>query len=330
MTGDREPRGPVDATKVPRYGGPATFARLPRLDEVGQADVAIFGVPFDTGVSYRPGARFGPSHIRASSRLLRPYNPALDVSPFAAMQVADAGDLGVNPFDITEAIGQIEAGAASLADDGTRLLTLGGDHTIALPLLRVMARQHGPVAVLHFDAHLDTWDTYFGAPYTHGTPFRRASEEGLIDREHSLHIGIRGPLYDARDLTDDGVLGFQLIPATAFEELRVAGVVERMKQRLAQRPVYVSVDIDVLDPAHAPGTGTPEAGGVTSRELLAILRSLADLHVVGADIVEVAPAYDHAEMTGIAAAHVGYELLSAMALTQESGSRCRTQRAVRP
>jgi agmatinase len=313
-----EPRGPVDATRVPRYGGPATFARLPRLDEVSRADVVVVGVPFDSGVSYRPGARFGPGHIRASSRLLRPYNPALDVSPFAAQQVADAGDIAVNPFDIAEAIGQIEEGAATLADHGSRLVTLGGDHTIALPLLRVIARQHGPVAVLHFDAHLDTWDSYFGAPYTHGTPFRRASEERLIDREHSLHIGIRGPLYDARDLTDDGVLGFQVIRATDFEEFRVAGVIERMKHRLGGRPVYVSVDIDVLDPAHAPGTGTPEAGGVSSRELLAILRSLADLHVVGADIVEVAPAYDHAEITGIAAAHVGYELLSAMAPGKEA------------
>jgi agmatinase len=323
MTGSAtagENRGPVDATRVPRYGGPATFARLPRLDEVSRADIVVVGVPFDTGVSYRPGARFGPGHIRASSRLLRPYNPALDVSPFSAQQVADAGDIAVNPFDITEAIGQIEEGAASLADNGSRLVTLGGDHTIALPLLRVIARQHGPVAVLHFDAHLDTWDTYFGVPYTHGTPFRRASEEGLIDREHSLHIGTRGPLYDARDLADDGVLGFQVIPATDFDEFRVAGVIERMKHRLGGRPVYVSVDIDVLDPAHAPGTGTPEAGGVSSRELLAILRSLADLHVVGADIVEVAPAYDHAEITGIAAAHVGYELLSAMAPGKEAGT----------
>jgi agmatinase len=317
MTGDGaagEPRGPVDATRIPRYGGPATFARLPRLDEVSRADVVVVGVPFDSGVSYRPGARFGPAHIRASSKLLRPYNPALDVSPFSAQQVADAGDIAVNPFDIAEAIGQIEAGAAGLAEDGARLVTLGGDHTIALPLLRGIARRHGPVAVLHFDAHLDTWDTYFGAPYTHGTPFRRASEEGLIDREHSVHIGIRGPLYDARDLTDDAVLGFQVIPATDFEECRVAGIIERMKHRLGGRPVYVSVDIDVLDPAHAPGTGTPEAGGMSSRELLTILRSLADLHVAGADIVEVAPAYDHAEITGIAAAHVGYELLSAMAL----------------
>jgi agmatinase len=301
----------VDATRVPRYGGPATFARLPRLDEVPRADVAILGVPFDSGVSYRPGARFGPGHIRASSKLLRPYNPALDVSPFACQQVADAGDLAVNPFDLGEAIHTIEAGAEAVAGRA-RLLTLGGDHTIALPLLRVMARAHGPVAVLHFDAHLDTWDTYFGAPYTHGTPFRRASEEGLIDRERSVHVGIRGPLYSTRDLSDDHALGFQVIPCVEFDSLGVTGVIERMKARLGEGPVYISVDIDVLDPAHAPGTGTPEAGGVSSRELLAILRATVDLDVVGADVVEVAPAYDHAEITGIAAAHVAYELVSAM------------------
>ncbi len=307
-------RGPVDATQVPRYAGPPTFARLPRLDEVPGADIAVVGVPFDSGVSYRPGARFGPGHVRAASKLLRPYNPALGVEPFAVQQVVDAGDLPVSPFDIAEAINQIEAGADRLADQGARLLTLGGDHTIALPLLRVMARLHGPVAVLHFDAHLDTWDTYFGAPYTHGTPFRRASEEGLIDREHSVHVGTRGPLYAAADLTDDEVLGFQVIACVDFDTHGVSGVIERMKRRLAERPVYVSVDIDVLDPAHAPGTGTPEAGGMSSRELLAVLRSLAGMRLVGADVVEVAPAYDHAEITGIAAAHIGYELVSAMAI----------------
>jgi agmatinase len=307
-------RGPVDATAVPRYGGPATFARLPRLDEVGRADIVIAGVPFDSGVSYRPGARFGPGHIRASSKLLRPYNPALGVAPFAALQVADASDIAVNPFSIAAAISAVEAGAAGLTAGGARLLTLGGDHTIALPLLRVAARAHGPVAVLHFDAHLDTWDTYFGEPYTHGTPFRRASEEGLIDRRHSVHVGIRGPLYAASDLADDSVLGFQVIPAPDFTTAAITEVIERMAARLGGRPVYVSVDIDVLDPAHAPGTGTPEAGGLSSRELLAILRSLAGQTIVGADVVEVAPAYDHAEITGIAAAHVAYELLSAMAL----------------
>jgi agmatinase len=306
-------RGPVDATVTPRYGGPATFARLPRIDEVERADVAIVGVPFDSGVSYRPGARFGPGHIRASSKLLRTYNPVQDVEPFAVQQVADAGDIACNPFDITEAVRQIDEGARALVDTGAKLMTIGGDHTIALPLLRVMHEVHGPVAVVHFDAHLDTWDTYFGAPVTHGTPFRRASEEGLIDKTGSMHVGIRGPLYSSEDLSDDQVLGFQVIGAHDMDDLGWRGAVEQIKARVGNRPTYVSLDIDVLDPSFAPGTGTPEAGGLTSRELLNILRAFADLNLVGADIVEVAPAYDHAEVTGIAASHAAYELISAMA-----------------
>jgi agmatinase len=309
--------GQVDATVMPRFAGPATFARLPRIDEVSDVDVAVWGVPFDNGVSYRPGARFGPGHIRESSRLLRPYNPAAQVEPFAAQQVVDAGDLGVNPFDIDEAIHQIEGGARALLERTDRLVTLGGDHTIALPLLRAVAAKHGPVAVVHFDAHLDTWDTYFGAAYTHGTPFRRAAEEGLIDRSGCLHVGTRGPLYSSQDLADDAELGFQVVPSVEFDGLGVRGVVERMRERVGERPVYLSVDIDVLDPAFAPGTGTPEAGGMTSRELLAVLRGLADLDLVGADVVEVAPAYDHAEVTGIAASHVVYEVLSALAPEKE-------------
>jgi agmatinase len=315
-----QPIGPIDATRVPRYAGPATFARLPRTDEVDHVDVAVVGVPFDSGVSYRPGARFGPAHVRASSKLLRPYHPALDVSPFAAQQVADAGDIAVNPFDIADAMKTVELAARDLASGGTKLLTIGGDHTIALPLLRAVAAEHGPVAVVHFDAHLDTWDTYFGEPTTHGTPFRRASEEGLLDPERCLHVGIRGPLYSREDLREDGVLGFQVVHADEYQDATVASVVERMRRRLGDGPVYVSIDIDVLDPAHAPGTGTPEAGGLTSRELLHTLRGLVGLNVVGADIVEVAPAYDHAELTGIAAAHVGYELLSVLARNRQDAT----------
>jgi agmatinase len=305
--------GQVDATVVPRFAGPPTFARLPRLDEVSDVDVAIVGVPFDSGVSYRPGARFGPAHVRESSRLLRPYNPAQDIEPFARAQVVDAGDLAVNPFSIEEAIGQVQSGAAALLERAGRLLTIGGDHTIALPLLRALHAVHGPVAVVHFDAHLDTWDTYFGADHTHGTPFRRASEEGLLDQSGCVHVGIRGPLYSVRDLVEDAELGFQVVHSREVDDLGTRGVVERIRARVEERPVYVSVDIDVLDPAFAPGTGTPEAGGLTSRELLAILRGIADLHLVGADRVEVAPVYDHAEITGIAASHVAYELVSAMA-----------------
>jgi len=305
--------GQVDALKMPRFAGSATFARLPRIDEVDRADAAVLGVPFDSGVTYRPGARFGPAHIRESSRLLRPYNPALDVSPFARLQVVDASDIAVNPFSIDEAVAAIERAARGLLERVPHLLTLGGDHTIALPLLRAFAAVHGPVAVVHFDAHLDTWDTYFGASVTHGTPFRRASEEGLLDRSGCIHVGIRGPLFADSDLRDDTGLGFQVVSAPEADSLGVTGMADAIADRVGDRPVYVSVDIDVLDPAHAPGTGTPEAGGLTSRELLGVVRSFTRLNLVGADIVEVAPSYDHAQITGIAAAHVGYELLSALA-----------------
>lgn len=308
-----EPIGPEDPLRVPRFAGRATFARLPRRDEVERCDVAIVGVPFDSGVTYRPGARFGPQAIRAASRLLRAYHPGLEISPFAAQQVADAGDVACNPFDIAEAISQIESAAEDLLQGAGAILTLGGDHAIALPLLRVMRRLHGPVALLHFDAHLDTWDTYFGAAYTHGTPFRRAWEEGLLLQDRSVHVGIRGPLFSPQDLTDDARFGFEIVSAMDLEESPVPAVVERLRARLADAPVYISIDIDVLDPAHAPGTGTPEAGGLTSRELLGILRGLAGLRIVGADIVEVAPPYDHAEITATAASHVAYELLGLFA-----------------
>lgn len=305
--------GPIDASVNPRYSGIATFARLPRIEDVPRADIAVVGIPFDSGVSYRPGTRFGPSHVRESSRLLRPYNPAQDVSPFAVAQVVDAGDIPVNPFDLTEAVTEVERAALALGEQVQRIVTIGGDHTVALPLLRAVAAKHGPVAVLHFDAHLDTWDTYFGAPITHGTPFRRASEEGLIDLTASCHVGTRGPLYSKQDLEDDERLGFSIVSSEYIEEHGVEAGIQRILQRVGDRPLYVSIDIDVLDPAHAPGTGTPEAGGLTSRELLRILRALGDSDIVGADVVEVSPAYDHAQITGIAASHVVYELVSLLA-----------------
>ncbi|MGW9157373.1 agmatinase [Microbacterium sp. NPDC055665] len=305
--------GPIDASVNPRYSGIATFARLPRIEDVPRADIAVVGIPFDSGVSYRPGTRFGPSHVRESSRLLRPYNPAQDVSPFAIAQVVDAGDIPVNPFDLTEAVTEVERAALALGEQVQRIVTIGGDHTVALPLLRAVAAKHGPVAVLHFDAHLDTWDTYFGAPITHGTPFRRASEEGLIDLTASCHVGTRGPLYSKQDLEDDERLGFSIVSSEYIEEHGVEAAIARILQRIGDKPLYVSIDIDVLDPAHAPGTGTPEAGGLTSRELLRILRALSSQNIVGADVVEVSPAYDHAQMTGIAASHVVYELVTLLA-----------------
>jgi guanidinobutyrase / D-arginase len=306
--------GPPDGRQVPRFTGPDTFARLPRLQDVTRADVVIAGVPFDSGVSYRPGARFGPTAVRNGSKLLRPYHPGLDAHPFGARQVADAGDIPANPFDIPEAIESVERAARAILDNADHLVTIGGDHTIALPLLRATAAKHGPVALVHFDAHLDTWDTYFGAPYTHGTPFRRAVEEGLLALDSSAHVGIRGPLYAYSDLTDDKELGFATVTTTDVARHGTDQAVDRIRERVGDRPVYVSVDIDVLDPAHAPGTGTPEPGGLTTRELQLMLRGFTDLNVVGADIVEVAPAYDHAELTALAAANVAYEFCGLFAL----------------
>jgi agmatinase len=316
MGGADGPVGPADATTVPRFAGLATFARLPTADQVDTWDIAVVGVPFDGGTSYRPGARFGPAAVRQGSRLLRPYNPALEVLPFELAQVVDAGDIACTPFSAEEAVAQIEAGADSLLQGGGRLVAIGGDHTIALPLLRATARRHGPLALVHFDAHLDTWDTYFGQRFTHGTPFRRAWEEGLLLFEHSAHVGLRGPLYSDADLSDDASMGFRQITTDDVAERGVADVVGQLLARVGDAPVYVSVDIDVLDPAHAPGTGTPEAGGLTSRELLALVRGLRAAAVVGGDVVEVSPAYDHAEVTAIAAAHVLYDLVTLMAASK--------------
>ena len=306
--------GQVNAMEVPRYAGLATFARLPQLHEVERYDIAVVGVPFDSGVTYRPGARFGPAAIRQVSRLLKPYHPALDVSPFAQAQVVDAGDIAANPFDIEAAVDQVREGVAGLLNTPEqRVLILGGDHTIALPALQAVNRVHGPVALVHFDAHLDTWDTYFGAPCTHGTPFRRAAEQGLLVKDRSAHIGIRGSLYDRADLLDDAALGFTVVHCRDIDRIGVDGVIERIRERVGDHPVYVSIDIDVLDPAFAPGTGTPEIGGMTSRELVAILRAMRGLRIVAADVVEVAPAYDSGEVTAVAAANLGYELITLMA-----------------
>jgi guanidinobutyrase / D-arginase len=305
--------GQVDGLTVPRYAGLTTFARLPRLEDVDDYDVAVVGVPWDSGVTYRPGARFGPSAIRQASRLLRPYNPALDAQPFRDAQVVDAGDVAANPFDIARAIDETREGLAALITPAGRpVLSLGGDHTMALPALQAMHSVHGPLALVHFDAHLDTWNTYFDAPYTHGTPFRRASEQGLIVRGSSAHVGIRGSLYDRQDLLDDEELGFTIVHCRDIDRIGVDGIVERVVERVGDHPVYVSIDIDVLDPAFAPATGTPEAGGMTSRELLGVLRGMRELRLVGADIVEFAPAYDHAEVTAVAAANLAYELVTIM------------------
>jgi len=306
--------GPVDGRAMPRFAGAATFARLPEIDRVTDYDVAVLGVPFDNGTSYRPGARFGPMAVRQASRHLRPgHHVELDCAPFGLIQVADAGDVPVTPFSIEGAVAQIAAHAGDLMGGGRTVIAIGGDHTVALPMLRSVARAHGPVALVHFDAHLDTWDTYFDAPVTHGTMFRRAFEENLLIEDHSIHVGIRGPVYGHADLADDKRFGFRTIRASDIDDLGIGGTIEAITERAGDLPVYLSVDIDVLDPSFAPGTGTPEVGGLTSRELLRVLRGLTGLHLVGADVVEVAPAYDHAEVTALAAATVIFDMIALLA-----------------
>jgi agmatinase len=311
--------GPIDPQKMPRFAGPATFARLPTMDSVGKAEVAILGVPFDSGVVYRPGARFGPAAIRAGSKMLRPFNAWTGAEPFAR-QVVDAGDVACTPFGIEQAIGEIEATAMATYELAPHVLALGGDHTVALPLLRAAAARFGPLALVHFDAHLDTWNTYFGgARYTHGTPFRRAAEEGLLDLERSVHVGTRGPQFSAEDLRSDSALGFHLIDGRAIDDRGAASIAAEIREMVGQAQVYVSFDIDLLDPAFAPATGTPEAGGWSSREAIAVLRGLAGIRLAGADVVEVAPAYDHAEVTAIAAANIAYEILCLFGLAASAG-----------
>jgi agmatinase len=315
MSEQPTPVGPVDGRLVPRFAGSGSFARLPEIDRVSDYDVAILGVPFDVGTSYRPGARFGPMAVRQASRHLRPgHHVELDSTPFSRIQVADAGDVPVTPFSIDAAMGQIKEHADELIRGDRTVIAIGGDHTVALPMLRSVAREHGQVALIHFDAHLDTWDTYFDAPVTHGTIFRRAFEEGLLVEDHSVHVGIRGPIYGQADLDDDRRFGFRTIRASDIDTLGADGTIQAIRERVGDLPVYLSIDIDVLDPAFAPGTGTPEAGGLSNRELLRVLRGLTGVSLIGADVVEVAPAYDHAEITAIAAATVIFDIVTLLSL----------------
>jgi len=315
---DSTPIQPISGTVIPRFAGPSTFARLPELRDVSHCDVAIVGIPFDAGTSYRPGARFGPQAIRQASRHLRTqYHPAYDTEPFAEQQVADAGDISCNPYNIEKAVVEIQKGATELLGKVDRIISLGGDHTIALPLLRAVNHYHGPVALVHFDAHLDTWDTYYGAPNTHGTPYRRAAEEKLFLESASMHVGIRGPLYSRDDLKNDKELGFKVIHCDEFQSECIDYVVKRIRDRVGDNQMYLSIDIDVLDPAHAPGTGTPEIAGMSSRELVGVLRGLAGLNIISADVVEVSPAYDHAELTSLSAATTVFEITNLFAYSKK-------------
>ena len=305
---------PRDAFRSPRFGQPATFMLLPHRRDPAGLDVALLGIPYDGGTSYRPGARHGPRHIREQSSMIRPWNPVLQVSPFEELRVADYGDVDVVPISIEGTFAAIERETDALVGAGVVPLSAGGDHSITLPLLRSLARRHGRLGLVHFDAHPDTWDEYFGSKYFHGTTFRRAVEEGLVDGRSVVQIGIRGPLYGADDFDFHREHGLEAIRIEAVKEHGTGWVAERLR-RLSGGPVYCSFDIDAVDPAYAPATGTPEVGGLTSFEALSLVRSLRGLDLVGADVVEVSPPFDGpGQITSLLAANLLFELLSLLAL----------------
>jgi agmatinase len=304
---------PPDAFQSPRFAQISTFMRLPHTREVAGLDAAILGIPFDGGVSFRPGARFGPKEIRNNSLLIRPYNPVLRTSPFARLRVADCGDVDTNPMDILDTYGRIEAAVGGILEAGAVPACVGGDHSISLPILRAVARRHGPPALVHFDSHQDMWEQYFGNRYFHGTPFRRALEEGLYQPEATVQYGIRGPVYGEADFEFGETHGVTVVRAEEIHRGGVEAALARL-DRVRGRKVYVSFDIDSVDPAFAPGTGTPEVGGLSSAQALALLRGLTGLEIVAFDIVEVSPPYDVSGLTAMLAANVLFELLSVISL----------------
>jgi agmatinase len=309
--------GPPDASRAPRYTGVRTFARCPLVDGPADVDVAAVGIPFDTATTNRPGARFGPEAIRACSIALRPYHPALDIDVFAALSIADLGDLDVTPGNAERTAGQIAEGLGPVVEAGAVPIALGGDHSVVLGELRAHAQRHGPLALILLDAHADTWDQYYGERYFHGTPFRRAVEEGLLRPERSVMAGMRGPLYAASDLAEAREMGFDLIGGDELRGMAPADYAKRVRDRVGEAPVFFSFDIDVIDPAFAPGTGTPEVAGLFPHEALALIRSLAGMEFCGFDVVEVSPPYDtRAQTTAALAAAIAYEFLALAALAR--------------
>ena len=308
---------PVNALENPRFAGIPTFMRLPHIPDARRLDVALIGVPFDGGTSYRPGPRFGPRHVRQQSAIIRPYHPVLDVSPFDLLRVADYGDLAVNPLSIEDTLQRIEAGLKTVLDQGAVPICVGGDHSILLPILRAVHRTHGPVAMIQLDAHSDTWDQYWGMKYSHGTPVRRAIEEGLLDEAHVLQIGLRGQLYGPDDLDYAREHKIEMITAETVHDHGMS-VIHKSLSGFRGHKTYFSLDIDVVDPAFAPGTGTPQVGGLSSHQILTVVRMLAGLNFVGCDLVEVSPPYDSAEITSLLAANLLFEQLCLLCLAAGS------------
>jgi agmatinase len=308
---------PEDSLQTPRFTGPATFARLPNVRTTDEVDVAFVGVPFDTGVTYRVGGRFGPNAVRQASVMLRPYNANLDVKPFDVLSCVDFGDVAIVPGFTERSYAAIESAVAPIVAAGVVPILIGGDHACTLPHLRA-TRSRGPVAVIDFDSHTDAWDSYFGEKYNHGTWMRRAIEEGLVDVGRSIEVGLRGSLYDRGDW--DGLrteLGLEFLTTEEVFRMGPDAVAAAIRDRVGDRSAFISFDIDVVDPAYAPGTGTPEAGGPSSRDLLAVLRGLTGIDFVGFDVVEVIPAYDPAGQTATLAANLAYEMLSLVALRRQ-------------
>jgi agmatinase len=309
---------PVNSLQSPRFSGIKTFMRLPFSDKADNYDFVVIGVPFDTGSTYRTGARFGPQAIRNISSILRPHHIKNDVNIFELCKGADCGDLPTNPGYIEDSFEMIEIALLPVLDSGAIPIMMGGDHSVTLPELRAIKRKHGPLALVQFDAHLDTGDEYFGKKYNHGTVFRRAIEEGLILPEHSIQVGIRGSVYSKRDLEGSQSLGLELIPGFKCREIGIPGVLKLIRKRVGNNKLFVTFDIDFVDPAYAPGTGTIEVGGFTSWEALEFVGGLKGLNFVGFDLVEVLPAYDPGEITAALGATIIQEFISLLALQKKS------------
>jgi agmatinase len=305
---------PADPIKSPRFSGIKTFMRLPHTKTLEGVDFAIIGVPSDAGASFRTGQRDGPAAIRKVSALLRHHNPILNVSPFEYLSGVDFGDLSVVPGYIEEGYKRIEEELLPIVNAGVIPILLGGDHAITLPELRSVAKKHGAVSLVHFDSHSDTVEEYFGKPYNHGTPFRRAVEENLLDVDHSIQIGLRGSIYSEKHLEIPKELGFEVITTEEIREIGISKTIEKIRSRVVDTKVFLTFDIDFIDPAYAPGTGTPEIGGFTSGEALKFVRGLKGLNFVGFDLVEVLPAFDVSEITSLLASNIIYEFISLLAL----------------
>ncbi|WP_170556907.1 agmatinase [Ruegeria atlantica] len=300
---------PISGNDLARFSGPNTFMRLPQADSLAGLDVAVLGIPMDIGTSWRSGTRFGPKQIRSESAMIRPYNMASSAAPFDSLQIADIGDLAINTFSLAESLKIIKESYDSILDQAVIPVAMGGDHSITLPILRAIAAKHGPVALVHVDAHADVNDEMFGERETHGTVFRRAYEEGLIVPDKTFQIGIRGSGYAASDFTEARDWGFRQFPAWELWQQNLTEIGSQIRKTIGDHPVYITYDIDSLDPAYAPGTGTPEIGGLTTPQALQLIHALSGVKVVGCDLVEVSPPYDPSGNTALTAANLLFELL---------------------